>query len=301
MTDPLFVLAPGRTYTSVLCGMLGQHPRLYTFPELYLTVAENMWGWWLRCGRGRTNLHHGLLRSVAQIFFGAQTEETIAEAWGWIRARFDWETSAVFRALTEQVKPRISIEKSPALVNREEFLARLLENFPNAHFLHITRHPRGTCESMLKFDTAATALSYHSVGYDFSTDPPTLDPQMWWYESHKRIDDFVARLPPERRYHLHGENFMTEPRKHLRLILKWLNLPSGTKIIEDMMHPERSPYACFGPPSARFGNDHGYLESPQFRPYRAKTESLEGPLPWRPDGCGFLLEVRELARKYGYT
>jgi hypothetical protein len=53
--------------------------------------------WWISCGCGRTDRHHGLLRAVAQLFFDEQTEASVAKAWDWINARFRWETTAVFR------------------------------------------------------------------------------------------------------------------------------------------------------------------------------------------------------------
>jgi hypothetical protein len=37
---PLVILAPGRSYTSVVCTMLGQHPQMYNLPELHLFACE---------------------------------------------------------------------------------------------------------------------------------------------------------------------------------------------------------------------------------------------------------------------
>jgi hypothetical protein len=58
--------------------------------------------------------------------------------WDWINARFRWETTAVFHTLMDRIEPKIAVEKSPALANREEFLERVLTSFPKARFLHIT-------------------------------------------------------------------------------------------------------------------------------------------------------------------
>ena len=75
---------------------------------------------------------------------------------------------------------------------------------------------------------------------------------------------------------------------------------ADAEAIDEMKHPERSPYACFGPPGARYGNDTFFLESPALRPARAKPQSLDGPLSWRDDGREFSAEVRELAQRFGY-
>jgi hypothetical protein len=71
--------------------------------------------------------------------------------------------------------------------------------------------------------------------------------------------------------------------------------------MEEMKHPERSPFACIGPSNARYGNDSFFLESPELRPGRASAKSLEGPLSWRSDGRGFAPAVLRLAREFGYT
>src|SRR5262245_30909041 len=75
--DPLIILGAPRSFTSVVCAMLGQHPEMYGLPEVNLFVAETM--------AERRGLiaqppwsEHGLLRAVAQLFGGEQTIQTIA-------------------------------------------------------------------------------------------------------------------------------------------------------------------------------------------------------------------------------
>ena len=41
---PLFMIAPARSYTSVIAAMLGQHPDLYAFPELMLFRDDQVAG-----------------------------------------------------------------------------------------------------------------------------------------------------------------------------------------------------------------------------------------------------------------
>jgi hypothetical protein len=300
MADPVFILAPGRTFTSVICGMLGQHPQMYGLPELYLNLADTMRDWWIKCGAGRTALHHGLVRTVAQLYCGAQTEETVSEAYQWIRQHFRIGTDGVFRLLAEQLEPRIAVEKSPYSVTRDENLARLLRFFPSARFIHLVRHPRATCASLLKFENAVRLLSRSNIAYDFSTNPPTLDPQVWWHENHLRIKSFTESLPTSQWLRLQGERFLMGPQEHLRRVTVWLGLRCDDAALARMMHPEGSPFARFGPPSAPFGNDHDFLQSPEFRPFRDKGETLDDALEWRSDGCGFLPEVKDLARELGY-
>jgi hypothetical protein len=300
MAEPLFIIAPGRSFTSVISTMLGQHPQMYGFLELYLNVADTMAGWWVGCGGGRTNLHHGLLRCVAQLQRGEQTEETIAEAWAWIRSRFRSTTKDVYLELTNKIAPRIAVEKSPFSVHNEQNLERLMHFFPGARVIHLTRHPVSTCESLMKFEPGSNALANIAIGYDFSTNPPTFDPQLWWYDSHLRIKRFAERLPPDRWMRLRGEAFLKEPDQHLRRIAHWLGLREDDAAIDEMKHPERSPFARLGPTSAPYGADHAFFEKPGLVPFHDRALSLDAPLSWRADGRGLLLEARALAREFGY-
>jgi hypothetical protein len=237
---------------------------------------------------------------VAEVFFEGQSDETVARAWDWIRMRFHWSTSAVFHELAERVAPRGVVEKSPFAVQSYENLERLRTFFPGARFIHLVRHPRASCASILKFEPAMQLLVRLATEHDFSTDPPTLDPQLRWYESHVRIIQFTETLPPTQWLRFRGEEFLKDPREHLRLVADWLGVRTDDAAIEEMMHPERSPFSRLGPSSAQYGSDPAFLESPEFRRFHDKFESLDEPLPWRPDGCGFLVEVRELARYFGY-
>ena len=68
-----------------------------------------------------------------------------------------------------------------------------------------------------------------------------------------------------------------------------------------MKRPEASPFACFGPLNAVFGNDPKFLRDPKLRPYRRRPQSLDGPLSWRADGASFHPRVIEMAHGFGYT
>ena len=67
------------------------------------------------------------------------------------------------------------------------------------------------------------------------------------------------------------------------------------------MHPERSPFACFGPVTALFGNDPNFLSGPTFRPHKPKILPLDAKLPWRDDGKRLYPEVVKLANEFGYV
>ncbi len=100
---------------------------------------------------------------------------------------------------------------------------------------------------------------------------------------------------------IRGEDLMEQPRKHLADICRWLGIRDDDAAIEEMMHPERSPFACFGPITALCGNDPNFLRRPAFRQHKPKVPALDGELPWRDDGARLRPEVVALAREFGYA
>ena len=138
----------------------------------------------------------------------------------------------------------------------------------------------------------------------FSESPPSyravVEPQYAWHDFNINILNFLDSVPPERQMRVRGEDMMSDPQEYLGRICRWLGLRHDGDAIEQMMHPERSPFACFGPLDALFGNDPNFLSGPTFRPHKVKVPPLDQPVPWREDGQGLKPEVVALARELGY-
>jgi hypothetical protein len=317
LPQPVFVLAPARSFTSVACAMLGQHPQLYALPETNLLCAETVGERLERAARSthRTILH-GLLRAVAELFFGGQTEATVREARQWLGARAELPTELLFQYLMEEVAPRHLVEKSPSMVNNPACLRRIDEKFPAARFVHLVRHPRGHGDSVLKaiadLELRAPLARTNWLLQVALYRPPAADgahadrnglrdPQHWWYARNRAIQEFLETIPAERHVRVRGEDLLSDPDTHLREVAAWLGLRADDEAIAAMKHPERSPYAFVGPRGARFGNDRFFLERPALRPGRARVDGLDGELGWRGDGQGFLPEVKALAIEFGYA
>jgi len=311
--DPVFVLAPPCTFSWATCAMLGQHPQMYALPELHLFTAETMAGWLDLCAGESYEMDHGLLRAVAEIYFGAQTEHTITRARGWLRRRAHFTTGFLLEALAERVKPRIPVEKSPSIVYRLEFLQRAFSMFPRARFLHLLSHPRTYGESVMEAlrETAAgqpieqshwllRLASYpHPDAGDAAADR-ILDPQSAWYSLNTTIVEFLQSVPEDQKRAVKGEDLLANAPGCTLQIAAWLGVRTDSAALEEMRHPERSAYAGTGPANAPFGSDIFLLPGPILRSDWLTPRSLEGPLGWREDGEGFLSEVSQLAKRFGY-
>jgi len=272
---------------------------MYSVPELNLATVDTMEGWWYGTQQGTTLEAHGLVRVIAELYFGEQTAETVQAARAWIGERLFADTLSMFHELAERVHPRMLVEKSPATVYKPEYLHRLGAMFPDGHFLHLVRHPRSFCNSILNMPMGRAFVA-RSGFWDFNTAPPTLDPQLMWYSGHVNIVNFLGGGPPDQVMRLRGEDIMQDLDTCLPAVCEWLGIATNSAAIEAMKHPERSPYACIGPTGAQFGNDPAFLRNPVLRTSTSRPQSLEGPLSWRGDGGVFYPAVRELAVRFGY-
>jgi hypothetical protein len=294
MNHPLLILASPRSFTSVICAALGQHPQMYGFPELHLFAPDTLAGRERFQGGSKFNIDHGLLRVLAELFFGGQTEDNVRRAARWLLRRAGFSPGYIIRQIATKVAPRILVEKSPSTGRAIEYLERAAQMFPCAQFIHLVRNPRGHGQSVLKFlrerEKEECVPATHWMRH----------PKDFWFLVNRNICRFLDSIPPGQQMRLRGKDILTEPDAHLRKIAEWLGLRTDDAAIEDVKHPERSAYACFGPTGARFGNDRFFLDNPTLRPTRAEPQSLEGPLSWRSDGGGFSALVKRLAREFGY-
>ena len=315
LTDPIFILGLPRSFSWWVCAMIGQHPQTLAMPELQLFGAATIDEWWAQASRGFP-LSHGLLRAVAQVCFGNQSEDAIDAATGWLTRRSQCTTGIVLEELIERAAPRILVEKSPAVVYRQESMRRMLTMFPTARFIHLVRHPIGHGQAVL--DTIAFLSSMEALPpthwlHELASPrwpqdgPPPADadagapdPQSAWFALNDGIREFLAAVPPARRLLLRGEDLLARPQVALRRIAAWAGLRTDSDAIEAMRQPVRSPFACYGPANARYGIDV-FLSKEPFRSHDTPVHvSLDAPLPWSRDGLGLRPEVVQLAREFGY-
>jgi hypothetical protein len=302
MAAPIFLLAPPRSYTSLVNAMLGQHPQAFGLPELCLFNVEVLVELW-RGSEGPISengamARHGLMRALAEIYGGEQTPETVNMARAWCGAREDWSTGRVFQEIVAQIDPLVAVEKSPSYTMSVNRMHWMLEAFPDARFLHLIRHPIAQCKSLMAINDGAFAIKVEAI--EFSEEACVIEPQIAWYDLNLNILDFLESVPPEQQLRMRGEEIMARPRESLTQIAAWAGLRTDVEAVEEMLHPERSPFACFGPINALFGNDPNFLAGPTFRPHQPKSTRLSKPLPWRDDGAALYPEVAELANWFGY-
>ena len=303
----LFVLAPPRSFTSVTCAMLGQHPQMYSLPEVHLFVAGT-YNELLKLYQIRRGFQHGLLRAIAELGLGAQTEANVVAARQWLEELGDTDTATLYQDLAEWASPRALVDKSPTYVYKSESLERIAASVPGAYYLHLTRHPRAMCESVytLRRDIKERLANFipdsrSRAGIENRHNRLAKhdDPETIWLKPHRNIMNFLEKVPSGHKMRIRGEDLLADTDKHLKEIADWLGIRSDDESLEAMKHPEQSPFAKFGPSNARFGNDPGFLANPKLRPFVPKPLELED-IVGDDFNHSMSAEIKELAAEFGY-
>ncbi|GGJ84211.1 sulfotransferase family protein [Streptomyces camponoticapitis] len=294
--EPVFILSPPRSFSTVTLALLAGHPQIFGFPELLVFANERVSDLIGDDGTEaerfppeyrRTRLS-GVYRAIAQVHEGVQTQDALDRARTWLLDRTDRPTTSVLDDLLGHISPLVGVEKSPDTVATDESLARCLTHYPKARYLHLTRHPVTTQRSMQEQNPQyLTNKKVRAVGAATS-----------WYLSHRRIMAGLAELPDDQWMRVRGEDLLREPELWSRRLLDWLGLDSSDDMVDRMLHPESWQFANNGPSGGLYGGDHKFLSNPKLRPVPDP-----GPVRFDPE-WGLLDEMCDrmtgLAHELGY-
>lgn len=260
---PVFVLAPIRSFSTVCVALLAGHPGLYGFPEMLLFSTPDVEGLLTeperRPGTPLPWMHRrltGVLRAVAELHEGSQCPDAIARAHSWLADRAEWSTVRLMDHLLDLVQPCTGLEKSPDTVNSDQALDACIAAYPQARFLHLTRHPATTQRSMHRHmrqcwpgDTQSLVVRSASA----------------WYLGHLRIAKRLARMPAEQWLRVRAEDLLRDPGCWIRRICGWLGLACDASIIVQMLQTENWPFAGVGESGDLGGGDGTFMQAPALR------------------------------------
>jgi hypothetical protein len=270
MSELLVILSPPRSFSSVVSTMIGEHPEIYGFPELHLFLGDTVRE--VIDTELKRAPHYagppGVIRTLAMLHDGVQTTATAIRAAAWLNERRGWSTKQLMDYLLEKVAPLVGVEKSPVTSIRPQFLERAYALYPNAFYLHLTRHPLPSRNSIKEFQDRKRERGRPEENRK------EMDQFMQWHYIHTNIIRFTAGLPLGQSMRIKGEDVLSQPEIFLPQIAEWMGLRTDREAIEAMMHPENSPYAAPGPQPARGGNDPKFMRNPVLRKSNVRQPSL---------------------------
>jgi hypothetical protein len=295
--QPVFILAPPRSFSTVTLAVLAGHPDCYGFPEMLLfsvplsdpRVANllNESGHRPRMPqRWILSRQSGIMRAIAEVHESSQSADALLRAREWLVGHSAWSTVQLMNYLLDLVSPRIGIEKSPDTVGTDDRLDACLDAYPHARYLHLTRHPVSSQRSM------------HAHWRRLPGPTLIAEAASWWYLGHCRVIRTLARLPDSQWMRLRAEDLLREPRVHLPRVLAWLGLPSDDHIVARMVHTQDWPFAGTGPAGDLFGGDPLFMRSPELRPVAEPGPVLFDPSWGLP--AQMQARMKTLARYLGY-
>jgi hypothetical protein len=274
MARMLMLLSPPRSFSSLVSTMVGQHPQIYGFPELHVMVRDTV-GEALRWERAcqRYLGPPGLLRVLAELQFGGQTAQNVLTAANWLEDRAHWTSKAVVdhvMDLAERATGAVyCLEKSPAITFLPATLERVRQAWPDALYLHVTRHPVTLKNSLEEYIEGLKRLTPEEKELRLENAITA------WPVTQRNILDFCATLAPGQYLRIRGEDVLEDAPRVMGQVAQWLGLRTDEAAIAAMLRPEESPYATLGPVNAPFGNDPKFVASPAFRPGKPRLPRLE--------------------------
>jgi sulfotransferase family protein len=293
--EPVFVLAPARSCSTVTVALLAGHPGIYGFPEMLLFTAGTVGELLQKAPKPMQppafveDQRSGILRAVADLLVGSQEEPAILRAEQWLAGRSSWSPGRLMDHLLELVYPQVGLEKSPETVLTTKALNACMDSYPNARYIHLTRHPVTTMRSTIDHLRPWVNQSEKALVVGAASS---------WYLGHLRIVRKLAQLPARQWTRIRAEDLLREPAAQLPRLISWLGLPADDALIAQMMHTENWRFAGTGPSGGLLGGDPKFMMSPALRPIPEPGEIAFD------ESWGLLPEMRDrmiiLASALGY-
>ncbi len=284
---PIIIVGTRPAATALVGAMLGCNRAAFGLPQLNLFMSDTLEGMLKAKPDPRQTHVHGLLRAVAYIYGREQTINSIAMARRWVLRRLSWPTGQVFEALQKEVAPLRLVEKSAANCEDATCLERIRKACPDAYYVHVVEHPLTLGAATAPTERRGLGGRRRAGGEGMPAN------QLQWLKGQKVIAEAMQHVDFARLAVLRMEDLLADPRAQLSKLCAQLDLPNDDTAVAEMLHPENSPFATFGPVGANLGDVIEFLADPTFPP----KEPSAGPPSSRQTAERLLPEVAQSAAR----
>jgi hypothetical protein len=222
----VFILSPPRSGTTLLRVMLGGHPSLFAPPELELLSFNTLEERRATFAGADSFWLEGTLRALMEI-----RECDAAEAKRLMREFEERKltTKEFYAQMQEWLGERWLVDKTPSYTLDPEILKRAEEDFEEAHYIHLLRHPLGMINS---FEEARLDQIFFRYEHPFSRRELA---ELIWVINHRNVAEFLRGIPARRQHRIRFEELVSEPERVMRGVCGFLDL----EFHEGMMEPYR--------------------------------------------------------------
>jgi hypothetical protein len=298
---PVFILAAPYCGASRLAAMLGCHPQISALPELNLFLGDTIDELLETAAIADGLTLHGLLRAIAQLALGRQTDEAVAQARAVLEQHRRQPVSALLQQLQTWAGDRLLLIPDTQAPLRPMDLQRLDRHAPGARCLHLVRHPY--TQGLLFYESLRQRLfvpADYLDHFDHGARPPTIDPQIPWLRCNRNLLQWAQQRREDDYMLLTGEELEAAPETALGKVCAWLKLEAANPAA--MREYQAWLFWEHGPASAPGGLEIEAYDTVDRKLARAAREQaqLDAPLPWTKTRAQFSPDVRQQAAAFGY-
>ncbi len=254
----VFILSPPRSGSTLLRVMLAGHTDLFAPPELdllnFVTLAQRQ----QMLANGDSFRLAGTVRALMALHDcgadEAQQMMTQYEQQGMTTVEF-------FKRLQDQSAAQFVIDKTTFYALDLATLHRIEQQFDQAMYIHLTRHPYGMIHS---FEGVRSDRIYFKEQDQFS---PREIGELTWLLAHQNILDFLSNVPTNRHHHLSYESLIRQPKATMTKLCHFL----GIQFQPDMIDPYHDSHVrmtdgLYGDQASRMLGDVKFHEHRQIDP-----------------------------------
>lgn len=273
--------------------MIGDHPEMFGLPETHIFLADTC-----QSLRHSHMPDHGsaiaLLGALAELAFGQKTQADIELARSWLDDNPGLSTPDLFKDMQALARPLQLVEASVLYVYVDGIIERITEAFPTACYLHLSMHPRLTCE--LAYQTIQVPADDASSA---SRSALTVHPDAIWFRPHMRILDAMAGVPPVQKMFMRGEDLLSCPERCLAMVGDWLGIRTDDAALASMLGKRGSPSERGASSRLSLAADRQAESTPELSSLQDELTDLDSPLSWDQD-LVFGDRLKQLAEFLGY-
>lgn len=255
---PVILLGPPGGDIARVAGGLGRQAGMLALPELRIFGADTVGQTLALHARAEDRAGDGLLRAIAYLRFGAQTEDAVDAAEAWLQRRAEWPVTDLVDWLLNHSGGRHLLFHEPHAALRIDDIERILKALPDALLVQLVEPVASFCARVHR-DMHGRLFNPPEALHHVGT-YPTLAPSLMWF----RVHDTLLRL---RRDHdaLRWRSLRADlARERPERVLDPLLAELGGRF--DPGAATALPFAGPGPRNAPLGDDSGYLNDPDAWP-----------------------------------
>ncbi len=217
-TKLLFILSSPRSGSTLLQRMLDQHPEIESPEELHLMHYDSF-AQRFQALKGEETRHllGGTVRLRARIK-GCELAESQRIEQTYIEQNVP--VLRFFEELDDDLRSRYLVDKTPSYSYSGETLQRIAQQFPEARFLYLVRHPSAVLKSLIDSQLQEIIPFVRRYPGEMSAIP-----EMIWSLCNANIQSMLAGVDPERVSVVTYEDLVGDPKQAIAAILDFLELP----------------------------------------------------------------------------